>query len=1107
MQKLNISAHGISYIVAKENLIKETNDQATKSLHKEQEKRAKAAEENSRIKKRMSIKTQISSNPTIPPLRESTVSNSQDDVIKLRMKIDKLIFNRKKKEQKLRDLQSKLDNILDMRSESDSSDSQIDNVSIKNTEPAKTGEAIYQSVITSSKKNASIQSFLSVDNPELGMSQTNMSIKNVRPAPKKQSLLPFKDRDKAENACILLDLERKTLLHMKQRIQQDLDFTRRKVSGSASKTGHSISQESKNIDKLCEHYKRISLLKHQRDHLKRKVTDPEKGSHRLKMNQQSNALKIELAIETNQVEELLEKVVTLTMKTRDSTTSKSKSILDISSSMMGPLKDQNSKLSLYSQNKKNRDLKKDSISEADYKETVKNMAMIVPMFNYLKSKNQEGTTHLAELHDNPEFNYFKRFYLKALGKSENAESRLKVLKAAMKQTPERTQSPGLVRRRTIFRSRLSSMDDNMDVYLNEIQKMNQDEISPEDIIDVYTGNQSNAMSNLYEKTNQELMNKNIELGKLKEELAKYKEAYFKTAEIQEWLEKKEVQENKKIQEEGISSEISTINAMKMKLLYQDKPKTSDYLERSKDAARIGKILQPQTFVLNVSCTFNEILRNIAYKLWKIHKITNANLPEEILELIDLYEFTWKEDLNFYHTKEKDAKNEKDERSQRMVEFFLAKLKRAAEKTYLELIRQQKDENLLMQGLNNFASVSDSLTNVKFNSNKKSPKIQRKPTMIGLQASPEKQRNFTYTIRVAKFVINALLKLTRLAKATKDPQYASDLPNQKFNNEYQIFQLVENQVHKNNVHHTENMNRIRKVTRNQPTNYSSKGSRQFSEQEEDFLHKVRRNAKTNKQDLKEIDSSNGRQKEKKDIVDLRNINQYTGAKIIRKLKDFERKELKFHTALKKEINKFHSATEIEEKPAGHHEILYLAKKKQKTNKNLKTNTKNKDLHPVSQAKKRRSSSMLRIKKRTKIKPRLSSATNSKPRRGRNSSIQTTISSFITKSKRLKPKAKKKLPSIKLSFDFDTDIPIIKSVTSKYTIQDINLSSEFSKIGPIKEENSPRRLSKGGEQSFYSQKDLRGKPAKTQVNFFNKPPKPKHKVRPISGYIDKPPVWMR
>ena len=52
----------------------------------------------------------------------------------------------------------------------------------------------------------------------------------------------------------------------------------------------------------------------------------------------------------------------------------------------------------------------------------------------------------------------------------------------------------------------------------------------------------------------------------------------------------------------------------------------------------------------------------------------------------------------------------------MLDFFLNKLKKAAEKTYLELIKKQSNQNLLMKGINNFSSVTDSLKNVKFDIN-------------------------------------------------------------------------------------------------------------------------------------------------------------------------------------------------------------------------------------------------------------------------------------------------------------------------------------------------------------------------------------------------------
>ena len=44
-------------------------------------------------------------------------------------------------------------------------------------------------------------------------------------------------------------------------------------------------------------------------------------------------------------------------------------------------------------------------------------------------------------------------------------------------------------------------------------------------------------------------------------------------------------------------------------------------------------------------------------------------------------------------------------------------------------------------------------------------------------------------------------------------------------------------------------------------------------------------------------------------------------------------------------------------------------------------------------------------------------------------------------------------------------------------------------------------------YYSIIFLGVKPAKTDTNFYKKPPKPKGKGRPVSGYIGKPPTGMK
>ena len=43
-------------------------------------------------------------------------------------------------------------------------------------------------------------------------------------------------------------------------------------------------------------------------------------------------------------------------------------------------------------------------------------------------------------------------------------------------------------------------------------------------------------------------------------------------------------------------------------------------------------------------------------MWKIIKIAEPELPSEITQIIDTFDFQWKEDYGFYNTKAKESKN-------------------------------------------------------------------------------------------------------------------------------------------------------------------------------------------------------------------------------------------------------------------------------------------------------------------------------------------------------------------------------------------------------------------------------------------------------------------
>lgn len=115
------------------------------------------------------------------------------------------------------------------------------------------------------------------------------------------------------------------------------------------------------------------------------------------------------------------------------------------------------------------------------------------------------------------------------------------------------------------------------------------------------------------------------------------------------------------------------------------------------------------------------------------------------------------------------------------------------------------------------------------------------------------------------------------------------------------------------------------------------------------------------------------------------------------------------------------------------------------------------------------------------------------------MSTTLSSIVTKRK--KPK-KKKLPSLKLSFDFEHGIPGVQSVSSIYYTIDGGLSPHRNglKHDLLSSKSKMHKMSLA--QSDKSLTYYMGN-TNTTTNFY-KPPKPNAKLRPISGNVQKPPL---
>ena len=115
------------------------------------------------------------------------------------------------------------------------------------------------------------------------------------------------------------------------------------------------------------------------------------------------------------------------------------------------------------------------------------------------------------------------------------------------------------------------------------------------------------------------------------------------------------------------------------------------------------------------------------------------------------------------------------------------------------------------------------------------------------------------------------------------------------------------------------------------------------------------------------------------------------------------------------------------------------------------------------------------------------------------MSTTLSSIVTKRKKQK---RKKLPSLKLSFDFENNIPGVQSVSSIYYTNEGGYSPSRSRLkyDPLSSKNRAHKMSFA--QSDKSMTYYMGN-TNTTTNFY-KPPKPNAKLRPISGNIQKPPL---
>mmetsp|Transcript_29194 Transcript_29194/g.33417 ORF Transcript_29194/g.33417 Transcript_29194/m.33417 type:complete len:193 (-) Transcript_29194:27-605(-) len=165
------------------------------------------------------------------------------------------------------------------------------------------------------------------------------------------------------------------------------------------------------------------------------------------------------------------------------------------------------------------------------------------------------------------------------------------------------------------------------------------------------------------------------------------------------------------------------------------------------------------------------------------------------------------------------------------------------------------------------------------------------------------------------------------------------------------------------------------------------------------------------------------------------------------------------------------------------MLYYYKKKRKK----KTEKQNKDLLPVS-TRLQNNDKVIRIKKSKKLKIRPVSAAKPVFKHGRNMEMCTTMSSIGQHSKQ---KRKPKLPSLKLSFDFDTSGNAIPTVSSNNLTRELlnsghNTPFKSSLIGESKRSHKLSSISSEDSFQHYSQSRLQKKhkrPNHTATGFFN------------------------
>lgn len=115
-----------------------------------------------------------------------------------------------------------------------------------------------------------------------------------------------------------------------------------------------------------------------------------------------NSKKIDLAIEKNEVEELIEKVVNLRIKNKDIEVAKNKSVLDISSALV--------KSSSLTRKEKTKDKqrKKKELTPEDIARITQHITLLNPLQGYAKSVENFGLRSYYDINQHPDFENLKK---------------------------------------------------------------------------------------------------------------------------------------------------------------------------------------------------------------------------------------------------------------------------------------------------------------------------------------------------------------------------------------------------------------------------------------------------------------------------------------------------------------------------------------------------------------------------------------------------------------------------------------------------------------------------------------------------------------------------